>query len=341
VLALTICSARVHANAIAYTVTDLGTLGGSESNASGQVAGSSQIAGDGGSHAVVWNGTTPTDLGLGSALAINSFGQAAGNGSGGAVRWTGTTSEILGTLGFPLSHVFGINDSGQVSGVSYLSASAYHAARWTGTTPEDLGTLGGTLSQGYTINASGQVAGWAQMANGFAHAVRWTGNTAQDLGTLGGNYSRGQSINASGQVAGESRIIPDSNTSPIHAVLWTGTTAQDLGTLGGANSTAVGINASGQVTGYSYSDGNPTRVPFLYSEGVMYNLFSLLLPGSGVTDLSVSSDGNNINDLGQIAATGTIGGQKHALLLTPTPEPASAVLLLLGGAALLGLRRRG
>jgi len=69
----------------------------------------------------------------------------------------------------------------------------------------------------------------------------------------------------------------------------------------------------------------------------MYGLLDLLLPGSGVSNVSIYTIGNNINNLGQITAYGTIGAQDYALILTPTPEPASAALLLAGG-ALLGLR---
>ena len=79
---------------------------------------------------------------------------------------------------------------------------------------------------------------------------------------------------------------------------------------------------------------------FLYTGGTMYDLNTLILPGSGVSNIQVLQNGtNSINDLGQIAAFGVVGGQTRALRLTPTPEPASAALLL-GGAALLGLRRR-
>src|SRR3954470_21242016 len=85
-------------NAASYTVTDLGTLGGSESfantlNANGQVSGASYMVGDADYHTFLWKPTTAngasgtkTDLGtLGGSQsfgnALNSSGQVAGESS--------------------------------------------------------------------------------------------------------------------------------------------------------------------------------------------------------------------------------------------------------------------
>jgi hypothetical protein len=82
-------------------------------------------------------------------------------------------------------------------------------------------------------------------------------------------------------------------------------------------------------------------VAFLYTEGTMYDLLTLLLPGSRVTSLVIGV-GGSINDLGQIAATGTINGQTHALRLDPVvPEPSAALLLIGSGVPLLLRRRHG
>lgn len=386
--ALTVLSARIHASPPQYTVTVLGNLPGGPGSAaygindSGQVAGSSNTAatqfGSSIPHAVVWNGTTPTDIG-GFFGGRRSFAYGISD-SGGAVGYSivsnnpsvydafrigpgysGSLGRIDGSGGSSAGSInmaYGINDSGQVAGfASTPGQAALHAVRWTGGTPTDLGTLGGTSSEGTGINASGQVVGSSQITGNSAYrAVVWNGTTPTSLGTLGGTTSsRGSGINASGQVAGWSNY-PGGAAYNYHAVVWNGTTPTDLGTLGGDSSKAMSINDSGDVVGMSATTGNTSNHPFLYTDGTMYDLYSLLLPGSGVTSLSIFANnstyafggfngfedvgggGDAINDLGQIVATSNLG----PVILTPvaTPEPASAVLLLGGGALLALLRRR-
>ena len=211
-------------------------------------------------------------------------------------------------------------------------------------TIRDLGTLGGSLSetQGYTaLNASGQVAGDSYTAGDAAqHAFRTAANGpiipgagGSDLGTLGGTYSIARGINASGQAVG---IADSTGNAAIHAFRTAANgsinAGADLGTLGGTNSFAYGINASGQVVGSASTTGNAAGHAFFADvTGPMVDLNTLIDPASGW----VLTQAHGINDSGQIAGQGTIGGQPHAFLLTPTPEPASLSLLVLGGMALL------
>ena len=351
-LALIVIPSGAHAGAMAYHVTDLGLLAGSTYNearginVSGQVIGASYFT-PVLTHATLWNGTTATDLGtLGGtsslAWAVNASGQVVGEHSFAdsttrAVLWNGTTATDLGTLGGRDSYAKGINASGQVVGSSNIANGPLHAVRWNGTTPTDLGTLGGSSSLGAGINASGQVVGRADLTGDSAyHATLWNGTTATDLGTLGGTHSLAFAINDSGQAVGWS-FAAGSNLQ--HAALWNGTTVIDLGALGDFTS-ALGINASGQIVG-SFSKGFTSHA-FLYTDGTMYDLLSLLEPGSGVTDLYMSGYGA-INDLGQIAVNGTIGGRGHALRLDPVavPEPSSTLLLLGSGWMWMFPRHRG
>jgi probable HAF family extracellular repeat protein len=94
----------------------------------------------------------------------------------------------------------------------------------------------------------------------------------------------------------------------------------DLGTLGGENSSARGINAAGWVVGTA--DTSTGSDAFLYENGVMYDLNSLIgnAPGIDLTEALA------INDNGQILANGPNG----TYLLTPIPEPSSLWLAFTG-----------
>jgi probable HAF family extracellular repeat protein len=318
VLSALVLSVTAAAHAAQYTVTDLGTLGGTESfgsglNASGQVAGASYTTDDDAYHTFLWKPTTP-------------------NGA------SGTKTDLL-TLGGTYSFGNGLNASGQVAGESNTTGdAATHAFLWKPTTPggasgtmHDLLTLGGTNSYGYAINAAGQVTGASdRTGNTRTHAFLWkpttpngTSGTMHNLLTLGGTDSFGGSINANGQVAGFSNTTGD---AAYHAYLWTPTvpngisgTMQDLTTLGGLNSYSYNIGAGGQVVGASEVEitSDDTHA-FLYTSGSgMVDLNTLIDPLSGWELLDASA----INDAGQITGQGLIGDEYHAYLLTPVLAP--------------------
>src|SRR6202012_3136985 len=142
------------------------------------------------------------------AFGINDSGLVVGSAENAinrshAVLWTGSTPTDLGTLpGYTDSNAFSINSSGLIVGDVFNNGSGVPGdpAKWMGTTASALGTLGGGHGEGFDVNTAGEITGCSYIANGNMHAVVWNGTTPTDLGTLGGNSSLGQAINASGKV---------------------------------------------------------------------------------------------------------------------------------------------
>jgi len=363
---------------LGFTILDLGTLGGTTSqsfgfstvNDSGQVVGFSYVVGDSTTHhafrtapnaAMVMANDLGSLGGGSSAYSINASGQAAGDsplGSAPSVTHAFRTdpngfissSSDLGSLGGPTqtSTGHGINSLGQVTGFSYLTGGfGPHAYRTNPNSPiaadSDLGALiTGGQSYGAGINDSGQVVGDAVVTGGFSHAFRTAPNgpitPASDLGTLGSHTSTAYAINNSGQVVGDSYVTDFGadhafRTAPNGPI----TPSSDLGTLGGQNSYAFSINNAGQVVGYSTTSIGASHAFFVDSTGSMQDLNALISPTSGW----VLAEAHGINNLGQIAGFGTIGGQTHAFLLTQAiPEPAFISGLAFGALALFARRRR-
>lgn len=161
----------------------------------------------------------------------------------------------LGTLpGGTISNAYGVNDHGQVVGVSNGSPAITHAFLWTVTAHmKDLGTLGGNVSWAEAINDAGQIVGQAETNHGTADAILWKSGVKKDIGGLGGGSSQANAINYNPltktftQIAGWSYL---SDNSAAHAVAWDPSfNVLDLGTLGGTSSWAFGNNCKGQVVG--------------------------------------------------------------------------------------------
>ncbi len=176
------------------------------------------------------------------------------------------------------------------------------------------------------INDKGQIVGISGICQNAVgnqsaeHALLWQHGTVTNLGNLGGTaWNTPMAINNEGQVAGFSDLKGDQGgANPnFHAFLWTKEHGiQDLGTLpGDAVSEALGINDQGQVVGVSYGAGFTNPRAFIWQNGVMTDLNTLIPSGSPLY-LQV---GQEINDQGEIAgyATDQSSGTNPAFLLVP------------------------
>jgi probable HAF family extracellular repeat protein len=167
-------------------MTDLGTLGGTCGipfwmNSSGQVVGSSDLAGDQASHPFLWT-------------------QANG-------------MQDLGTLGGSMGSASMISDSGVVVGGTLLnSGNVLHAFLWNGTM-QDLGALGG-CSYAFSINAGGQVVGNAGGGCQTTAFLWEESGPMADLNALvtsdlGLRITGALNINDSGEIAGQASDASD------------------------------------------------------------------------------------------------------------------------------------
>jgi probable HAF family extracellular repeat protein len=321
--------------AAAVSVTDLGTLGGLNSDATalndnGQVVGEAQNAA-GSYHAFSWTpGGGMVDIGtlsgLGgdsNAVGVDANGEVAGNAStpDGSVShaffWTsGSGIHDLGTFGGPSSLAIAISEAGQVVGWAATASGYDHAFSWTEAGGlVDLGALGGAGSNAMAVNGSGEVVGdWLPFlpggGSGPARAFSWTATGGMvDLGNLGGGANV-TGVNDSGQVVGQSGTT--GNTA-VHAFSWTPAGGMtDIGTLGGTDSTVTDINDSGLVTGWAYLPGDATYHAFAWSAaGGMVDLGTL--GGSYSQAVAVNSNG-------AVVGYSTLAGDTstHAFSWTPT-----------------------
>ena len=289
------------------TVTDLGTLGGNESGASGvndrgQVAGCAATA-------------VPDPYGF-------CFGTPQQSR---AFLWQDGVMRDLGTLGGPDAVAGPVNERGQVAGWSLTSSTpnpvtgipAQHPFLWENGKMRDLGTIGGTLAQLVNgLNNRGQVVGGMNVAGDQSfHPFLWDGVALRDLGTFGGDFGSANWINEAGEVVGWALTA---GNQIAHAFLWQQGVLTDLGTVDGdPSSIAFVVNSKGQVVGASLDNNFADVHAFLWERGSIADLNTLTPADPGV-QLTVAV---GLNDRGEIAAQGVLAnGNLHAFLLIPCDQ---------------------
>jgi len=292
---------------IHYSVINLGTLGGTESNGfggvnnRGWVTGDANLAGDQNEHAVLWLDGVITDLGtLGGP---NSSVPLPTRDDRGFVVGVAQITEV-DPLGEFWGTTFVCTPSVSCQGWQNLLRGFV----WKNGVMTGLPTLGGNNSGALGVNNRGQIVGGAETANQDPNcvppqvldikAVVWGPNPGQ-MEVLpvfpGDSAAVALAINDTGQVVGSSGPCqgPPSGLALRHAVLWQHDTVTDLGSLGGVMLNAANaINNLGQVVGQSDLPGDTFTHAFFWHKGIMTDLGTL--PGDS------NSIAYDINDKGQV-----------------------------------------
>lgn len=249
----------------------------------------------------------------------------------------GAFTNIDGIVAGPdvASYAVAINDKGVVGGGIYsdVAGSARGFIFHDGIV-EHIGTFGGSFSTVTAINNLGAAAGYAAIANDFAHAYIYQDGTLQDIGVLygdGSNYdSYGNDINNLGEVAGSSGSSP---------MVYSGGIMTRLAHPSDYGGVANALNDHSVVVGYSFARGVPGETgyfAFVYANDVLVDLNTLVDPLGG-WQLTSAAD---INNAGQILGTACQNSNCLSVLLTPVPEPATGLMLLVGLGVLAPLTTR-
>lgn len=319
-----------------YRVTVVGPAGSTAAdiNNAGVVAGTYRVS-PSSTHAFLNRGKGLVDLGtLGgtnsNAVAINDKGQVLGNWtSGGQQRgfiYSFGKQRDIGAIPGYLTRYTDINKAGYITAIG--SSPDFYGPHGFLRAPDgsftDIGFLpfDNPITNAYALNNKNQITGESGPLLFPEQPVRafiWTKGAMRDLGDLGFDINAGLAINDCGQVTGFASLPVGFHAR--HAFLYSNGRMRDIDgrplTETQENfSEGTGINCLGYVVGSSdHLSG------FIYRGKRMQSLNALIDPHRG-WDISAPKA---INNAGQIAATAYRHGRRYAVrldLIRPLPEVA-------------------
>ncbi len=286
-----------------YSITDLGTLGGSSSsataiNASGDVVGTASLAGNAASHAVLWSSGQATDLGtLGgnysTALGINSVGDIVGKADSSSqsnlpflIQSGGSMSDLM-TVPTSYSYILtanAISDTGVIVGLGDIFKGIPAPATPLAEAP------GSGLN---VINATSSNF----IKNGYAYDYH-----NQTLSEIG-DSNQGQ--NEFYAITGATAVGVSSTTTSLQQQAVTADVqtrvSQNLPTFGGDTSTdayGAATSADGQTT---YVVGSHYGSP----NGLAAALWTITSGGTSISPLSSGSVAEAVNSAGTVVGYDT------------------------------------
>jgi len=275
-------------------------------------------------NSTVWKATNPVYINNNNVIVGNGSLAVAQNGTTNSVFLYNVNTSTLNNIGLPTGITFGfvegITDSGVVAFSNSSNTYLYDSNAATPAYNSGLnGMFGWSSSNSTAVSHNGLIVGSASVPISAATAHSPTV-------TVAGTYA----------------FIYDTSTGNV-SYIDTDTPAVFASGPNTFTSTAGwGINDEGEVVGTMKQTGQTSSVAMVFENGVATQLSTLLDPSLGLGIGSFTITGSiTVNDSGVIAASGT-GSQflgTHALILTPTPEPAGLTLLAVGS-LMLGRRRR-
>lgn len=215
----------------------------------GHIVGAACLPGETAPHAYFYKDKRAFDLGTfggvqAAASAVNLSDQIAGtyqlnDGTVHGFFWQRKHWVDVGNLGGSFTDIYGINNSGVVTGQSDISnvpdpvygIPPFHGFVWSAGTLTDVGSIfGSNFNYVFGINDAGVAAGSADLAGDVgAHTILWNNGTVQDLSPDGNISAGATSINNLGQVVGIwGSVDPDPSFGPpayvtlcpCYATLW-------------------------------------------------------------------------------------------------------------------------